>query len=447
MARKEFVLAVCTLLIAALSPPLCRADSLSSGTLSFQTTNQSMWSSGAAFTFNYNPTLVNIPVNAKTSLGPGIGCLLGACAGYSLDANVSGNVGMNASLAVNGGTVDATLPVNISLGFPNTVQNNSAVNVTSSALFGTGSLTTASPSVQASLGVFANLSGGISASGCVVVACKSGGTSFSTNATATLFSVDSRTFPPQTLPLGDNVNLTIGAPYVQTSGTGLPPISTSGSSPFLGLSADITNLAAGALGLPPVNGSFDLPLGIGGIGYDLVSLTAGLTLNTTQAFNLMPQALVSYGVSTVGANPQSFSSGPLAVGSPFSFTIPTGDTAAFVTPTYLMSAMLNNNTGGALSAQLGFSALGLSTSGVFSPLGNVGPLVNTSRSFPVTSFSVFNNTFALQGWNTFQGSTFQIAATPNPTAAAPEPGTLTLLGFGMLVMAVLVRRTRRNAKA
>jgi hypothetical protein len=445
--KKGFVLAATGLLFGMLSPGFSQADTIDSGTLSFQTTNQSMWSSGSAFIFNYNPTLVNIPVNASTSLGPGTGCVLGVCAGYSLDANVSGNVGMNASLAVSGGTVDATLPVNVSLGFPNTVQNNSTVDITSSALFGTGSLTTASPSVQASLGVFANLKGGISASGCILVACDSGGTSFNThNATATLFSVDSRTFPPQTLPLGGSVDLTIGAPYVQTSGTSAPPISTSGSSPFLGLNADITNLAAGALGFPPVNGSINLPLGIGGIDYNLAKLTAGLTLNTTQAFNLTAQPLVAYDVSITGSNPTSFSSGPLAVGSPFSFTIPTGDTAAFVTPTYLMSAMLNNNTGGALSAQLGFSALGLSTSGVFSPLGNVGPLVNTSRSFPVTSFSVFNNTFALQGWNAFQGNTFQIAATSTPTSAAPEPGTLTLLGFGMLAMAWFMRKGRRSAK-
>lgn len=445
MVKRGFVFAIAALLCGIVSPRVCRADSLSSGTLSFQTTSQSMWSSGSAFTFNYNPTLVNIPVNASTSLGPGTGCVLGICAGFSLDANITGNVGMDASLSVNGGTVDATLPVDVSLGFPNTVQNNSAVNITSSALFGTGSLTTASPSVQASLGVFANVHGGISVAGCDLVSCGNTGTSFNThNASATLFSVDSRTFPPQTLSLGGNVDLTIGAPYVQTAGTGGSVISTSGSSPFLGLNADITNIVAGALGFPPLNGGLSLS-GIGSVNYDLASFTAGLSLNTTQAFNLTAQPLVSYSVSLMGSNPMSFSSGPLAVGGAFSFSIPTGDTAALVTPTYLMSAMLNNNTGGALTANLGFSALGLTTSGIFSPLGNVGPLVNTGKTFPVTSFSVFNQTFALQGWNAFQGNTFQINATPASPAAAPEPGTLALFGFALIVMAACLRKTRKMA--
>jgi PEP-CTERM motif len=441
MMRKMLVFVVALLLFGILGPRICLADTLNSGSLTFQTSNQSMWNTGSAFNFSYNPTLVNIPINFSSSVGPGIGCVLGACAGFDVNSNVSGNVGMNASLNVNGGTVDATMPVNISLGFSNSVANNTPVSITSSALFGTGSLTTASPTASASLGVFANLTGGISADGCIVVACKSGGATFKTSATATLFSVNSQTFPPQTLSLGSNVDLTIGAPYVQTSGTGGPTISAAGSSPFLGLNANITNLAASGLGLPAPSGSIDLPLNIGGLTYNLFSLTAGLSLNTTQAFSLTAQPLVDYSVTTVGSNASSFSSGPMAVGTPYSFSIPTGDTSAVVTPTYMMSALLDNNTGGALSASLGFSALGYSSYGVFKPLGSKGPLVNTSSSFPVANFSVFNNQFALQGWNSFQGNSFQIAATGVPVAPTPEPSSLLLLGVGLLVLAGLIRRT------
>jgi PEP-CTERM motif len=440
--KKLFVFAASVLLFGALTASLCRADGTSSGTLDFQTSDQSMWGSGSAFNFNYDPTLVNIPVSANADFGPGTttGCFLGVCAsaGFDVHAYVSGNVGLNANISVNGGTVNAAVPVNIGLGFPGAVPLDGAVSITSSAMFGTGSLSTASPTAQASLNAFADLSGGVTAKGCLG-GCVSGGTTFNTGYQSTpIFSINSATQPSGSVDLGHDVSLTVTAPYVQTSGTGTSAtnslsISTSGSSPFLGLSADVTNLIANGLGLPPTSASFNLVPGIS-VGYNLVDFTAGLSLDTTQAFALNATPMVEYNVSETGSNPLSFSSGLMTVGTPFDFTFADGDTSAVVTPDYLMSATLDNNVGGALSANLGFSALGLTFPG-----GSAGPLINTGKTFPVTSFSVFNDMFALMGWNSFVGNSFSIMASPNVTAT-PEPGTLPLLLMGLLAVATLWRR-------
>lgn len=443
--KQLFGFALSILIFGLLTASVCLADGTDSGTLNFESTDQSMWGSGSAFTFNYDPTLVTIPVSANQSFGPGTttGCFLGVCAsaGFDVNAYISGDVGLNANISVNGGTVNTAVPVNIGLGFPDAVPLDGAVSITSSAMFGTGSLSTASPTAQASLNAFADLSGGVTATGCLG-GCVSGGKTFNTGYQSdTLFSVNSATLPPASVDLGDDVTLSVSAPYVQTSGTGTSAtnslsISTSGSSPFLGLSADITNLVANGLGLPPTSGSFGLVPGIS-VGYNLVDLTAGLSLDTTQAFALDATPMVEYNVSETGSNAMSFSSGLMAVGTPFDFTFADGDTSAVVTPDYLMSASLDNNVGGALSASLDFSALGLTFPG-----GSAGPLVNTGKTFPVTSFSVFNDAFSLLGWNSFVGSSFDITASPN-VVATPEPGTLPLLCLGLLAVATL--RRRRNS--
>jgi hypothetical protein len=436
--KRLFVLGLSVMMVGILTPSLCHADDQSSGILTFQSTDQSMWSSGSATTLNYDPTLVTIPVNLpNTSFDATV---LGT--GVKGNVRLSGDVGLSAAVSVNGGTVSATVPVNIGLGFPDAVPLDGTVDITSSALFGTGSLSTASPTAQASLNAFANLTGALSLQGCVsLVGCSSPvGPTINTGGTRTdtLFSVNSATVPPQTLNLGDNVGLTVSSPYVQTTGTSAPvaansvTISSTGSSPFLGLNADITNLVAGGLGLPPTSASIDLGPA-GSVGYNLADLTAGLSLDTTQAFALNATPMVEYNVSETGSNPMTFTSGLLAVGTPFDFTFVDGDTSALITPEYLMSAKLNNNTGGAIAANLGFSALGLTL-----PLGiNLGPYVDASRSYPLGSFSVYDQTFSFLGWNAFSGNSFAITASPTLT---PEPRTIVLLCLGLLAIACFLRR-------
>lgn len=444
--KKVSLLAVCVLLMLCLLAVLpAVADTQVSGTLNFQTTDQSMWGPGPAFNFSASPTLFDLNLNGSTTAGIGStgGCPF--CLGASLTASTSGDFGVGANLNVNGGTVSATVPVNVTIGFPGSfVAPSTPFSVTSSAMFGTGSLTTASPSIQASVNTFGSIGASLSGTACAV-ACTSG-TIVSVgplSLATTLFSIDSKTFPPQTLNLAPGVDLSIGLPFVATSGSGgpapfPPPLSISssgGPSNFLGLNANLTNMIAAALGLPPLSGSGSIgPLSAS---YNILTVAAGLNLGTTQAFNLSATPLVAYNVTEVGPGGHNFSTGPMTVGTPLNLSLPSG-VSAFITPEYLLSAGLMNNTDLALTASATLSALGASL-GV-SGLGSfsIGPVINLNQNFDLGSLNVFDGTFDLAGWNVFEGKTFEISA-------SPEPGTLLLLGSGVLALARGVRR--RSSKA
>jgi len=195
-------------------------------------------------------------------------------------------------------------------------------------------------------------------------------------------------------------------------------------------------MVAAAVGLPPLSGSGSFgPLSAS---YNILTVSAGLNLGTTQAFNLSATPFVAYNVTEFGANAQNFTTGLMTVGTPFTLSLPNGVTMADITPTYFLSADLMNNTNLALSASAVLSALGASVgvSGVGS--FSVGPVIDFNQTFDLGSINVFDSTFALEGWNVIQGQTFEIKATP-------EPGTLLLFGSGILALARRLRR--RNLQA
>src|SRR6267378_1238371 len=431
--RKTSLVVVCVFTLGLLAALPAAADTQNNA-LTFQTSGQSMWSTGNAFNFSASPTLFDLNLNGSTTAGIGSTSGCPFCLGASITASTSGDFGVGANLNVNGGNVSATVPVNVTLGFPSLVPNATPFNITSSGMFGVGRLSTASPSVQAAVNTFGSLSADLSGKACAV-ACTSG-TIVSVgpfNLGTTLFSIDSKTTPPQTINLASGVDLNVGFPFVATSGAagpqGFPPplsISSSGGpSNFLGLNANLTNMVAAALGLPPLSASTDLGpclFGVcaGSASYNLLTISAGLNLGATQAFNLSATPLVAYNVTEFGANAQNFTTGMMAVGTPFSLSLPDGVTMADITPTYFLSADLMNQTDLALSASAALSAIGgcatyLGLGGCF------GPLIDLSTSFPLADINVFNNSFGLEGWNVIQGQTFEIKATP-------EPGTLLLFG-------------------
>jgi PEP-CTERM motif-containing protein len=444
--RKTSFITVCVLMLGLLAALPAAATTQDSGTLNFQTSDQSMWGPGPAFNFSASPTLFDLSLNGSAS--PSIGCFsfsFPSCVtvtGAGLTASTSGDFGVGANLNVNGGTVSATVPVNVTLGFPSLVPNATPFNITSSGMFGVGTLSTASPSIQASASTFGSLSASLTGQACLVGLCASG-TIVSVgplNLGTQLFSINSATSPLNTtINLAPGVDLNVGVPFVATAGAagpqGFPPplsISSSGGpSNFLGLNANLTNLVASALGLPPLSASGSL--GPVSWSYNLLTISAGLNLGATQAFNLSATPLVAYNVTEFGANAQNFTTAPMAVGTPFSLSLPGGVTMADITPTYFLAAGLMNNTNLALSASAALTALGASLDSL-----SVGPLINLNTSFPIANFNVFNSTFDLGGWNTIQGQTFQITATP-------EPGSFLLLGTGILALARRLRR--RSLKA
>lgn len=128
------------------------------------------------------------------------------------------------------------------------------------------------------------------------------------------------------------------------------------------------------------------------------------------------------------------------IGTPYSVTIPTGDIAVKVTPTYSMSSPFVNNTGFSPTLNLGLQGPGLG-------LGTAS-LPGVMKTFTLglgspNYLSPFS--FDLGGWNSFTGQTFTIDAA---TTATPEPPSLLLLGAGLLLLAGLRwRQGRRGAEA
>jgi len=365
--RKTSLVVVCVFTLGLLAALPAAADTQNNA-LTFQTSGQSMWSTGNAFNFSASPTLFDLNLNGSTTAGIGSTSGCPFCLGASITASTSGDFGVGANLNVNGGNVSATVPVNVTLGFPSLVPNATPFNITSSGMFGVGTLSTASPSIQASASLFANnVSGSIGISGFGNIVSLG---PFSGN--VNLFSINSATTPLNTtINLAAGVDLNVGVPFVATSGAagpqGFPPplsISSSGGpSNFLGLNANLTNMVAAALGLPPLSASTDLGpclFGVcaGSASYNLLTISAGLNLGATQAFNLSATPLVAYNVTEFGANAQNFTTGMMAVGTPFSLSLPDGVTMADITPTYFLSADLMNQTDLALSASAALSAIG-----------------------------------------------------------------------------------------
>ena len=456
--KRTLSLVVLTFLffLGLLTPPQsCRADTVDSGPLNFQTTGQSMWNSGQAALVNYQIFNVDQPVSVNDTIGSiSTTCIsfLGTCYptgsyGVQINANINGHIGANMNLTLTGGDVNAAVPVNVTLGFPGTVANNTPFNITSSGLFQPGaSLASESPGALLKLDVSANLSGGITGEACLGGCGATVGPTFNINGTKNLFTTNLvADLVGKTFPISPYFFATAAAaPYVGTSATttaqadAATPLTLSSSavatSSFLSINADISNAIAAAFGMAPLDGS--VPLGGTSLSYDLFKFSAGVGLNSTQAFTLSATPEVGYIINEIGSNPQTLFSGNMPVGTPYSFSIPTGDTAADVTPQYLMMANLTNETGVVPAINFDFSALGLKYAGLGIP-----HLLDLPFSIPLNGLNVnfVDQTFPLLGWNTIQGTPFEITAT-NPTAAVPEPPTLFLVGAGFLLMAGLLRR-------
>ena len=466
----SFIVLTFVFFLRLLTPQLCRADNISSGPLNFQTSNQSMWSSGVTNAVNFQLFNANLPININNTLGSittttvcfpaflGGGCVDTGSFGAQVSVNMNADLRATSNLTLTGGSVNATLPVNVTLGFPGAVANNTPFNITASGFFQPGaSLTTQSPGVNLSMDLFGSSQGGsIQAEACVV-GCVGPAT---VNIPTTNGTVTTNVFNTNIISdlVGKTVDLTppsgdvvaqFGIPYVNTSAqTSLPVDATTpltlqsqavGSTPFVSVNADLTNIAATLLGLPPLNNSFNV--GTTTISYNLLQFLAGIGLNATQAFSLAATPEVAYRLTTIGPNPVTTIFNPEPLGTPQSFIIPTGATGVDVTPFYSMVADLTNQTGVVPAFELQLNALKFNVGGLQLPY-----LLNENFPFPINSLNLnlFDQNFPLLGFNTIQGTAFEITAT-NPTAPVPEPPTLLLLGAGFLLMGGLLRR-RYQAK-
>lgn len=461
-SRSWALLVPCLLVAVLATATLCRADGISVDSVSFTTANQSVWGPGTdaiSVPLFSSSTPINLPTETYGSIDQSCITILGTCYptgsyGVQVTAGLSGSIGASAALTLGGGSVNAQVPVSVTLGFPTTVANNTNFNITSSNLFTPNAeLSTAPPGVSMSVDLNANLSGGINATACLG-GCSSTSVPLNTGGPQTVNLLNKTLNPNIDIPLpGDVGSVTVGTPFEGLAGIN-SNVSTSGATetiqnggdpatPFLSVNANVTNILADALELPPP--AADVDIGGFSLGYNLFSLTLGNGLSSVQSFTLDATPQVAYNLDYLGSDPSQSTTANMAVGTPYQLSIPNGDYAVDVTPTYSMAAELTNQMGVVEEMNLGFDALSFSIGPLSTP-----SLFETSLTIPIGPPLLFSpDQFALGGWNTETGSMFQIDALggTNPGGTVPEPSTLFLFGAGLLLLVGFLRRGARSARA
>jgi hypothetical protein len=379
-------------------------------------------------------------------------------------ASTKGTAGFRVGASADSGSVNATVSYLANLTVPNSAQANQFVNLNpASTLAGTQSLTTNSPEfagkAEALLGAQAALGG----TGCFIgFGCASGNTTvgFPTQ-TIPLVSFNDPGSPgeikilglldpalfqfgqpieiPPNNPLANYGNVTVHVPDINTTG-GLQgnQLKSSGKDDFIDLRVDLDGLVLGVAGLPPVLGT-SVSAGPLNVGYDLIDIEFGPTLEIIQDFELTPSLMVDFAFSQpvniagVGLR-TSYTS---AWDSLPSFAFLPGET--IVTPEFWLDALFKNMTSlgvdgvfqlTALRANFSIQAFGLSLD-----IGELGPLFQiTPRADLFQTPALFSSQFDLGGFNRIAGAPFAVLI--------PEPNALALLAIGLLVLAVRRRRVR-----
>lgn len=413
--------------------------------------------------------------------------------GVAVEATSDGKVGLELGLAIDSGSVDATVSYKATLDIPDTtnLDKANAINFNAaSQLTGANTLNTSFADFELSVDAVMQLSGSVGAEACVIPAgCATGATNFDINERASIVSVNNNDdgevlILGQTpsdlgipnangLPLSVDVaglaKVTLHLPQPNATG-GLDAsgdkLTATGQDDLVDLTLDIDNIIATAAGVPGLFGkSFDLPFVPGSsVGFDIINVAMGPTVDLKQNFELDPTLFVTLvfdvPVMINGEIVTSlFSQWDLLPDITFLSDITT------VTPTFLLQADLLNET--LLDFDLEFSIDLLQVMFDFGLLGDGGFGIGNVLSQGVDLFdspNLFQSLFALGGWNLQMGSSFIVdflngSSTPttmnvvsledeilfvaNPTSV-PLPGTLVLVASGLAFFGVGAALRRRG---
>ncbi|MEQ9672514.1 PEP-CTERM sorting domain-containing protein [Coleofasciculus sp. G2-EDA-02] len=410
--------------------------------LLFETSNQSIWDTGNAFSFT-DDRFLGVDWDESVSEGfsiPGFcvipnpfgDCILGFDGqdiGFSAFTN--GEIGLQSTFNLNGGTVNAFIPVDLFLVIPDEpVKKGETFTIQSGFSFANGAtFKTFSPDASYNLDFIFDVAAGIDVDPGFDLG-------FDVDKTINLVNFDTGDLSFN--KTGNLGSLEVSFPKVDTMGnqSGSNQLTSSGEDEFVNGTLDLDFIATSLFGLPPLEGgeSIDLPVVDDlGFSYNLLDVEATAVLSALQAFSLtgtLPALLSLEDGTTI----------PFNIGEDIAITMPSNagkflDINAFVD----FNALFNNTT--SLGLDLGLDAL----IGEFDlelpvlPDISVEPLFEESVDIFDTSFEVYNNTFNLAGFNQEQIS-FQVETVPEPTSL------LGLLSFGVLGAGSALKRKRDQQK-
>jgi hypothetical protein len=214
-----------------------------------------------------------------------------------------------------------------------------------------------------------------------------------------------------------------------TNGVGAGTIQSSGEvQPFDPFSIELSNAFAQAAGLPPPNGE------LVGITYSLVSLKDNISFRILQEFEFTPLLSLLLDVQETGETIQAPLSGSVNYRFPLYGELP----GLHLTPRLALSGQLHNRTILCIDNSLDFSALAASFSDY-----NAGPAFGPYRFLELAcvggEITVYDETFAVEGFDTYTGATFFVQGVPEPGTAA-----LAMTCTGLLLIALSFKRRRRQ---
>ena len=356
--------------------------------LDFQTSGQSIWDSGAAFSKDYNTGFLGIDTSYSTSKKAVIGTLGVSTTIASAGASVHFRAGVQADLKISAGDISATLPFNVGLDSTYNKTTDTLQIMPTDAQLGGGHFTAHGPSGSFSFGLDLGLA---AAAHATIVGT---GASFSTSIGSFTSPVYSKSLNSTqlstTIDLGAGVSLTLAFPNVNTTGSGGP-----GTISGTGVSNDIVNLSGDlvAMASTAIFGSDVTDVSLGPLNVDILDLILGIGLDVVQKFDLNSSGLTPVLTLEDGTmEPLSFGA-PLTIANASSHDSNHDGNIGF-SLALVPTATLTNNTSLGASLNAGITALALSVSGIGSFTAFKASTTVQLGTFP----PIYSNTFALNGF-------------------------------------------------
>jgi hypothetical protein len=363
--------------------------------------------------------------------------------GAQAQAQTSGKVGLEFSLAADAGSVDADVAFsNAQLVVPDSINPLEFFSLEGTSTAGTQTFETTFPNLSAKAELVIDINATLGGEVCVVGECADGSVNLGTsgevrqelislneggNGIIRLLGDDNLT--PAGFNFGDPIDIvggfgsaTVYLPDLTTTGVlDGETLKASGETDVLRLDADLDRIATTLMGLPPLGESLDV--GIFSASYDLLSLTFGPILEIMQDFEvdvtLMADLEFSAPVFVEGDSQRvDFLSVPFNDIPRLALDF---NQEVVVTPEFWLDANLRNATSLGVDAEFVFKALeaniALSALGANYNLGGVGPLFEFRKRFGVADLPpLFDSQFTLDGFNRVAGQTFSLSTLP------PGPG-------------------------
>jgi hypothetical protein len=449
-------LAIAIALVSCVSAPA--GQQVVDSDLSFATQDQSIWSSGDAFMFDYLQFFGIDPAATTTTVNPA--AVSGGTAPFSnwtvdpfFQFRTDFKLGMEVGAKINGGSIDANLDYHVALEAPDSIVQGQPFSLTGSATRQETSSFQSSPAnaeawidgvVQASLLGYARITTG----GSILVFgthdYRMGDDGFTDGSTTnnpyrTLVNVNykpeiigiNRNESGQLHVLGQNQGGT-GSQYVNgpttitagnwnVSATGAlngDLVEGSDEKTLVTASLDIDQMATTAAGLPPLGAGVAHDFGpiAFDVGYELLDVKAVLELGLRQGFSvasdMMAHLHFSEDVMMDGAMVQDYT-GPIDAIPEITLL----SNSVTVEPEFLVSAKLHNDTDLTVTERLpitlleGHANVSWDVAGVtghqnngFGPVYTANPVSNTD------TIEIFSNSFDLGGFNVIPGESYVLAA-------------------------------------